>query len=299
MKVLVVGLVKNNQLKRLQKEGKKRGHVVDGCYASDLIIYSDNHEFSPILKGKDLKSYDLIYFWAVGKRRWEWYVAALYLSKNSKKVIVNKKVVDSDYKMYLTSAIDYLRQYENNLPFPKSAIIFSKNSIEEVIERFNFPLIVKPSEGRQGKDVNLVNSRKELIQIVDNLLKDVPSVVIREFIPNDGDIRIFTIGYKAIAAMKRIPKKGDFRSNISQGGKGEIYEIYKYPDIKYMSEYLSELTRTEIAGVDIIINKETGKPYILEINPGPQFTGMEYYTKKNIALEIIKYFEKLTKKTKI
>ena len=154
-------------------------------------------------------------------------------------------------------------------------------------------MIIKTAEGRQGKGVFKVDSKVELEKAVEELPQESPAFVVREFIPNDGDIRIFTIGYKAIGAMKRTPREGDFRSNISQGGSGEPYELDKYPEIKELAEKVSKITKTEIAGVDIIIHKETGKPYILEVNPGPQFTGLEKYTGVNAAGEIIKYFEKL------
>src|SRR3989344_1980379 len=296
MKILIVGLVKNPQLLRVKEEGKKEGHYVDGCYVSDLIIKASTGGFEVSLKTKDqeLKDYDLIYLWSVGKRRWDWYVACQFLNKKYGIVIVNKKVIDPEYNYYLASSSDYLKQTENNLPYPRSAVIFSEKSIDKIIEDFEFPLIVKIGEGRQGKGVFKVDSKEDLFVKTKELLVANPSVIIREFIPNDGDIRIFTVGYKAIGAMKRTPtKKGEFRSNISQGGKGEKFDLESYPEVKEIAESLSKVTKTEIAGVDIMIDKNTGKPYILEINPGPQFTGLEKYTGVNAALEIIKYFEKL------
>lgn len=297
MKILIVGLVKNPQLKRLKEEGEKRGHVIDGCFTSELVIYTDSGRFEPSLRGKSLSDYKLIYLWAIGKRRWEWYTVCKYLNEKNGTKIVNAKVIDSSYLYYLTPAIDYLKQVENALPFPKSAIIFSILSIESVIDGFEFPLIVKSSVGRQGRGVFKVENVEELKNKVKELEDISPSCVIREFIPNDGDIRIFTVGYKAIGAMKRTPTdKNEFRSNISVGGKGEKLDLSLYPEVQDMAEKLSKLTQTEIAGVDIMLNKNTGDPYILEINPGPQFLGFEKFTRINAALEIIKYFERLHKR---
>ena len=293
MRILIVGLVRNPQLKRIKEEGKKRGHTVEGCYTSELTIYSTPDIFKPTLRGKELK-YDLIYLWAVGKRRWEWYTAVNFLNRQMRTIIVNKKVIDSSYNYYLTPASDYLKQTENLLPFPKSALVFDSKSVRSVIDNFEFPLIVKISEGRQGRGVFKVDSPEEVEKVIEENKQKSPSFVIREFIPNDGDIRVFTVGYKAIGAMKRVPtKKDEFRSNISLGGRGEKFDLEKYPEIRNIAEKLSEVIATEIAGVDIMVNKNTGKPYILEINPGPQFTGFEKYTGINAAEEIIKYFETL------
>ncbi len=296
MKILIVGLVKDVQLLRLQEEGKKRGHKVEGCYAADLVLDCNNDGFDAFLAdGRRLKDYDLVYL-MVSSKRWEWYTAAYYLSENFGTLIVNRKTVEPNYKYYLTPAIDYLRQTQNDLPYPASCIVFNKKGAEAIIGKFAYyPVVVKTSSGRQGKGVYLCHNFDEVKGAIEEIHQTgVQAVVIREFIPNDGDLRIFTVGYKAIGAMKRIPtREGEFRSNISQGGRGEKFDLENYPEIKEIAEEAAKVSRTEIAGVDIIINKETGQPYVLEVNPSPQFEGLEKYTGVNAALEIIKYFESL------
>ncbi len=296
MNILIIGLKNNEHLVRLQTEGEARGHTVRGALSSELVIRAGRNNFDPTLRGEPMTQYDLIYLWAISTRRWEWYTAAYWLSLKGVK-IVYQKTISPDYLYYLTPAIDYLRQHQNNLPFPKSAIVFNAKSVNSILENFEFPLIVKVSEGRQGKGVFKVENESELKDRI-NELKDVSSsFVIREFIPNDGDVRVFTVGYKAIGAMRRMAtREGEFRSNISQGGTGEPFDLESRPEIREIAERLSELTRTEIAGVDIIIHKDTGQPYILEINPGPQFMGLEKFTDVNAALEIIKYFEQVGRK---
>jgi RimK family alpha-L-glutamate ligase len=296
MKILIVGLKRNPQFFRIKVEGEKRGHEVSGCFASELVIKCDKESFTPTLRDKEI-DHDLIYLWAVGKRRWEWYTAALFLKKNRYTTIVNEKVIDPTYNYYLTPALDYLKQTENTLNYPKSAVLFSPKSIDSAVEGFSFPLICKISGGRQGRGVFKVNSKEEIVKVIKEWKDRSPSFVIREFIPNDGDIRIFTVGYQAIGAMKRTAvDPNEFRSNISLGGKGEKFDFESYPEVKSIAEKLSEVTRTEIAGVDIMLHKETGNPYILEINPGPQFTGFEKYTGVNAAEKIVEYFEELYNK---
>ena len=154
---------------------------------------------------------------------------------------------------------------------------------------------MKTSTGRQGRGVFKVNSPEEIKIVLKENEEESSAFIVRKYIENDGDIRIFTVGYKSLGAMRRTPKLGDFRSNISQGGEGSSFDLSTRPDIAQMAEKISQLTRTEIAGVDIMIEKNTDKPYLLEINPGPQFTGFEKYTGINAAEAIIEYFESLTK----
>ena len=290
MNILIVGQAEH-QYTRLKEEGEKRGHEVDNCNTRELIITADQNTFDVQLKKHNISGYDVLYLLTLGDRKWDWFLAAQYLHKKFGTIIVNEKVVDSSYSYFLTSATDYWKQSDLHLPFPKSAVIFSKASVKEIAGDFHFPVIVKHSGSRKGKGVFKVNSEEELEAFVEEHKELTPAFIVRELIPNDGDVRVFCVGYKAIGAMKRTPHEGDFRSNISQGGIGERFDLEANPDVRDIAQQAAEATRTEIAGVDIMINKETGEPYILEINNGPQFVGLEEYTDTNAAEEIIKYFE--------
>ncbi len=289
MKILIAGLTTNYQYKRLKEEGETRGHTVDGCKSTDLIIRVKNGVFAPQILNLDLSSYDLIYSF-VTKRRWEWYNAFSFINKKCETKIVNNLTA------FPTPVTEYLAQAEAGLPSPKTAVIYSGKVIPQIIEDFDFPIIVKNGMVHKGKEVYKVNNEAELSEKVSAIRESGNPVVIREFIPNDGDLRIFTVNYMAIAAMKRISTKGEFRSNISLGGKGKNINLDSEPKIQKLAEDASRAVKVPIAGVDIIINKDTGTPYILEINSCPQFEGLEKYTGKNIALEIIKYFEEVIKK---
>lgn len=290
MKILLAGLVKNPQVQRIREEAEKREHTVHGCYSSDLAVYSDTQSFEVTLRGEKM-DYDLIYLWTLGNKRWEWYIACRYLNQKLGTVIVNKSVTEEGLNSAPTPLLSFEQQLANSLPYPASAVVFKTRSAESVIEKFTFPVIVKKSNGRQGRGVFLAQNIASVERIIKENREKTDAFIIREFIPNDGDIRVFTVGCKAIGAMKRIPKEGEFRSNISQGGRGELFDLQANPDIQKLAEKASEVTKTEIAGVDIIIHKKTGKFYLLEVNPGPQFLGIEKYTGINIAEKIVKYFE--------
>ncbi len=294
MKILVVGLVENPQVDRLWEEGYKRGHNVVACYTSELTVFADGESFNVSLRHKDITDFDLIYLWVIGKKRWEWIAACRYLYEKFGIVIVNKAYVENFPRGFNPSFIsDLFLQSHAKIPFPKTAVILSRRSIESVIKNFSFPVIVKSGASRKGKWVYKANSKGELVEMVEAIEKEeLLPIVIREFIPNDGDIRVFTVGFKAVAAMKRIPVEGEFRSNISLGARGEKINLGQYPELVKIAEGASRELGIEVAGVDIIVHKESGKPYLLEVNSGPQILGIEKYTKVNVAGKIIEYFEK-------
>lgn len=290
MRFLAVGLYKDYQLLRLKEEGEKRGHEVEGSYSSSLIVEAGNDFFEPRIRNKKF-DYDLIYLWAVAKRRWEWYTTCLYLREKFGTKIVNLRNIDLENNLYPNPLIDYLKQVKNSLPFPRSFVILSLSSLGFIIDKIKFPVVVKIAIGSKGRGVMLAKDKDDLYQKTRELLKISSSVIVREYIPNDGDIRVFTIGYEAIGAMKRIPAPGEFRSNISLGGRGEPFDLDSFPEIGEIAEKISRILKVEIAGVDIMLDKNTNNPYILEVNLGPQFKGLEKYTGINVAGKIISYFE--------
>ena len=247
----------------------------------------------PQIPNADLTKFDLIYLLTTGERKHEWSIACLYLYENFGIQTVENKLIDPNLKIFYSSTSELYKQYKNKLKFPKTAVVVSANTVKYVLKDFTFPVVVKATSLQRGLGVHLANSLDEIKQTIKTCKDQSPNFFIREFIPNDGDIRVFTVGFKAIGAMKRVPKDGDFRSNISRGGHGEKYDLKANPKVKEIAETLSRLNQNQIAGVDIIINQETSEPYILEINAGPQFRGLEEYTNVNAALEIIKYFETL------
>lgn len=290
MKLLIAGKSVSDQVDRLTEEGRKLGHKVDNCSVYDLIIKAEKGRFEPQVKGLDIKSYDLIYLLTVRRRRWEWYVACDYLNKKHGIKIVEEKEIDDNIKIYQTATAELHKQVEEGINFPKTTVIVDDDSLEEALSDFEFPVIIKNSYAHRGLGIHKVDSLKEAEDVVGEDKKS-KSFLIREFIPNDGDIRVFTIGFKAIGAMRRIPPKDDFRSNISVGGTAESFDLNRNPQIREIAEKMAKINRTQIAGVDVMIHKETKEPYVLEINRSPQFAGLEKYTGINVASKIIRYFE--------
>jgi len=290
MNFLIVGLKNGSQIIRLQEEAQKLGHFVTGCMTSDLVIRSESGKFGAYIGDKSLTEFDLIYLCAgiESGGRFEWYVAVDYLKQNSKTKIVNEVVVDPLKKYYPLQTWFYLKQFEGDIPQPVTFSVFNAKAVENISKEIGFPLIVKISETHQGSGVFLANSIAEIKEIM--FKNGDKTYLIRKFIANDGDVRIFVIGGTALGAMKRIPPGGEFRSNISVGGIGESFDLESNPKIKALAEKVASVSGIEIAGVDIIIDKTSGEPYVLEVNVGPQFNGFEKYTKTNVAAKIVDYF---------
>jgi ribosomal protein S6--L-glutamate ligase len=114
-------------------------------------------------------------------------------------------------KIKQTAVFDIL-----GIPHPATKIFYGKRQQQKIPEFFTFPFVAKKPRGSsQGKGVFLIRNPNEL----SDYLTEKGPAYIQEYLPIDRDMRIVIIGNKIRLAYWRISPPGDFRSNLSQGGR--------------------------------------------------------------------------------
>jgi ribosomal protein S6--L-glutamate ligase len=103
------------------------------------------------------------------------------------------------------------------------------------------------------------------------------------------DIRAFVIGSKAVAAMERTAKLGQWKTNIAQGAKPRAIKLTEQQE-KLAIEAAETLGLT-YAGIDLLQNEK--QTTILEANTTPSWQTLQETTKQNIAQQITKYTKAL------
>ncbi len=296
MRILIVGSGPSGyQFKRLKEEGEKHGHSVDRCYSADLAIHFDAQGFRAEINGSHLASYDVVRLQTVSRNSVDWHLVVDYYSKNSKTKFIDTQSVKLSVGEFSMGG-EYLACQRENIAIPRSFMARREQLLVDELKNFSLPCIIKTTNSRKGLEVGLVKSVGDIAKFVTAhpLVVAGTQYVLREFIPNDGDLRVFVIGGRVIGVMKRSPKSGEFRANISQGGSGTVFDLSTRPDIQAMAERIAVVRGLDFAGVDVIINSKTDQAYLLEVNDGPQIEGFERYTGVNVAGLMIEYFEHLT-----
>jgi ribosomal protein S6--L-glutamate ligase len=155
------------------------------------------------------------------------------------------------------------------------------------------PLVVKLSEGTQGKGVVLAETAKAAEGVIDAFRQLDADFLVQEFIKEAGgaDIRCLVIGNKVVAAMKRQAKDGEFRSNLHRGGTATIVRLT--PEERSTAVRAANIMGLNVAGVDIL--RSNHGPVVMEVNSSPGLEGIEAATGKNIAGMIIEFIEKNAK----
>ncbi|HDZ89592.1 MAG: RimK family alpha-L-glutamate ligase [Deltaproteobacteria bacterium] len=86
----------------------------------------------------------------------------------------------------------------------------------DILRDFTFPFVAKiPRCSARGRGVFKVGDRGEL----EEYLSRVRVAYIQEYLPHDRDLRVVLINYEPVISFWRISSPGEFRTNLSQGGR--------------------------------------------------------------------------------
>ena len=147
---------------------------------------------------------------------------------------------------------------------PPTIITRSKSEVEIFLQK-NGKSVIKPLYGNGGESIYLVDQKDvNYNQIIERFTNHQSEpFIVQKFLPEikKGDKRIILINGEPIAALKRVPKNQEIRSNIHVGGRCEATKLTRQ-DLKICAE-IKNLLKDEglfFVGIDVI-----GK-YLTEIN---------------------------------
>ena len=187
------------------------------------------------------------------------YISSMYLLEhlNSKTRIINSPtgIRNAPEKILMLKFRDII---------PPTLITRSRNEIDLFMKKFK-KSVIKPLYGNGGQGIFLLDKKdKNYNQIIEKFIdeENVPFIV-QKFLPEikKGDKRIILINGEPVAALKRIPKTNEFRSNIHVGGNTEAVKLSK--NDRKICRIIKETLISEklfFVGIDVIGN------YLTEIN---------------------------------
>jgi glutathione synthase/RimK-type ligase-like ATP-grasp enzyme len=245
---------------------------------NDILIVTDP------ASAKELNQFDYIDFNWWGKAKQQALAAATYLARHHVPFL-NESIANTEASSKIG---EMALMADGDVSLPDTFM----SSGEQILRVFNeqqpiqFPLIMKDAAGYGGKCNFLVTDYSHLTQIV----RDYPEVdfVIQEFIPNDFDYRCVVINDSITLIIQRArgAEAATHLNNTSAGGTGIAVPLDSIvPEAQAMVLSAARaLHREQLCGVDLIIDKHTGKPYILEVNQPPEIEEGAEPQKKMAAL---------------
>jgi len=228
----------------------------------------------------------------------------------------------TQYQMYLYKMIDYLMPTINSYEafhltedkFQTSFVLKNNNiastnyrlfhrddsdSLRKVIKSWK-KMVYKPVDGWGGVGLTKIDSEATLDVLLPFLNQaDLRFFYVEKFINYDNtDFRVDIVDEEFISCYGRKASGNDWRTNITSGGSVFLRE----PDdaLVDLAKNAAKATGLDIAGVDIIYDKDKEEYVILEVNGIPAFAtpeqekmGLNFNDKK-----IQKIVEMIDRKTK-
>lgn len=271
---------------RLVAEAKARGHDID--VINTLAIHMNITSNRPVLRygGKTLPIYDAV-IPRIGASITHYGLAVLRQFEMQGVFPLNESVA-------IGRARDKLRALQllarAGVGLPVTAFAHGPQKAEDVIKEVGgVPIVFKLLEGTQGMGVILAETEASAKSIVEAFSAANVNIMAQEFIREaDGsDIRAFVIGSRIVAAMKRIGKPGDFRSNLHRGGRAEPVDLTE--DERQTALQSAAVLGLNVCGVDMLRSRRG--PVVVEVNSSPGLEGIEGATGIDVAGEIIAFLE--------
>jgi len=287
--------------KRFQEEAASLGvELVPVKYRKLKLV--DNK----ILFGKiDMADFDGWYFRSVGSEL-EWSkLLQLYARKHKVPVVDEYLLTEGPLRRF--KSIMSWQLAEDGVNYPMSAYVDSFRSLEKELTSWQLPVIVKLSAGgrhgmgtfwiREMADLeklkHILEARKQHAKEKNEVVPIFRGFLIQDYIKNDGDFRVMTVGYKCVGGFKRQVKEEKLILNKSLG-KSNAVEVPT--DVAEMASMAARTLGVEVAGTDLVREIGTGKVFVIEVNEAPQFKVFEKRTKVNAARKILEYcVEKFSK----
>jgi glutathione synthase len=191
--------------------------------------------------------------------------------------------------------------YTLNFPeiIPETHVSRDPNRLKKIIDDFGGAMVVKPLQRYGGEGVIKVSvrDRENLISLTNYYVRAYKAyperepIMVQEYlngVKREGDIRILMLNGRILGAMRRKPRKGDFRTNIHAGARA-----YKHAVTQKEKEICSAIKDRLVedglffVGIDIIGDK------LVEINcvsPGgiPRINRLN---KVKLEAEVIDFIE--------
>jgi len=269
---------------------KKYFDNVDSLNIKKIEIGMGSGKLDVLFEGKILKKYDCIY--AKGSFRYAPLLRSITRALFSSTYM---PIRPATYTIGHDKLLTHLALQQFKIPMPATYLASSLDSARKILDKVNYPVIMKFPHGTGGKGVMYAESFAAASSILDALTTLRQPFLIQEYIETGGvDIRAIVIGNKVVAAMKRKAEFREKRANIHAGGKGEEFLLDNH--MKKIAVDTAKSIGAEICAVDIL--EGIKGPLVIEANLSPGLQGITEATQVDVADKIAKYLHTRAKEIK-
>ncbi len=243
---------------------------ITGGRFNNLEFHFHDNTLTLLHAGEDMKNFAAVWLSAPWSRKDQAYAVRQYLEDSDTTCTYVEKGTSK-----LTDQVLFAK-YNINSPntFFAGNTELTNCIIEGIEATCGYPLIIKDVRGTRGKHSMYVENRQQLIEKNALLPKD-KRYLYQQFIANDYDWGILVANGKIVSAeQSHRLDSNEFRNRCLGASTEEIImPIDQVPEhIKTIALRASSALKLNWSRSDIVVDKYTQAPYLLEVNRSPRLS---------------------------
>jgi ribosomal protein S6--L-glutamate ligase len=273
MRVGVFGNAGSWYVEELCREGTQRGHDVTRLEFPQLVSRVVKSGVDVCCGDVDLRDLDVVLVRTMPPGTLEQVVCRMDmlagLQAQGVRVVNPPKALECAVDKYLTTQ----RLALAGLPVPQTVVCENSDTALAAFELLGGDVVVKPLFGSEGRGILRVDHPELALRTFRTLERLGAVLYLQRFVAGPGfDIRVLLLDGELLGSMKRIPKPGEFRANISQQGRAESHRSSEV-ELR-LARAAADVTGSILAGVDLMYD-DTGRPLLIEVNAVPGWRGLQ------------------------
>ncbi|QEH37339.1 Alpha-aminoadipate--LysW ligase LysX [Aquisphaera giovannonii] len=192
------------------------------------------------------------------------------------------RAIEAAVDKYLTLAtLD-----QHGIAVPATWVGQSAEDALRAFEELGGDVVIKPLFGSEGRGILRVSDREIAWRSVHALERLGAVLYLQRFVRHPGhDVRAFVLRGRVLAAMRRSATGGEWRTNVSLGGRAEPARLDRAADRLALAA--AQAIGAEVAGVDLVEDLDRDELVVLEVNAVPGWKALSAVTKVDAAAAIL------------
>jgi len=201
---------------------------------------------------------------------------------NGVTVLNPPRAVETCVDKYLTN----VRLLTAGLPVPDTIVCQRSDDALAAFAQLGGDVVVKPLFGAEGRGMVRVTDAEVAWRTFRAIEQTGGVLYLQRFVRHPGwDVRAFVLGGRVIAAMRR-SSRGDWRTNVAQGGTAERIELASAE--QELALRAADAVGAVVAGVDLLPGPG-GEWYVIEVNAVPGWRAINEACHHDMATTIVRF----------
>lgn len=173
----------------------------------------------------------------------------------------------------------YLKLSIAKVPVPHTIFCMGgsiKRYEDYIIKELGFPIVAKELVGQHMTGIYAISGKTQFEELPKKIGEKgrTAKYLFQKYIPLEAEFRLLVLGDKVRVVHTKVPRDySQLKLNYSNLNQSEEYLKVSLisPEMQKIAVNAAKCLNIQIAGVDLAIEKKTGKAYIFEVNRGPGF----------------------------